>query len=80
MGVHAGLSCFACHQGHDENARASCKTCHQKTSACGIDVETMDTTYAHAGSTHNIHSVRCEDCHQHGVPRVSNQLSVVRSQ
>jgi hypothetical protein len=75
LGVHAGLSCFACHQGHNENARASCRTCHQKTSVCGIDVETMDTTYANPGSTHNIHSVRCEDCHKHGVPKVGRAHS-----
>lgn len=69
MGVHEGLSCFACHGGHNENARASCKTCHQRTSECGLDVETMDTTYANASSKHNIHTVRCVDCHAHGVPR-----------
>jgi len=69
MGVHEGLSCFACHAGHNENARASCKTCHQKTSECGLDVETMDTTYASASSKHNIHWVRCVDCHTRGVPR-----------
>lgn len=68
-GVHEGLSCFACHNGHNENARASCKSCHQQTSQCGLDVETMDTTYASASSRHNIHSVRCVDCHTHGVPR-----------
>ena len=28
MGVHEGLSCISCHDGHNENARASCKTCH----------------------------------------------------
>lgn len=68
MGVHAGLSCFACHSGHGENARASCKTCHEQSSECGLDVEKMDTTYASAGSHHNIHWVRCVDCHTHGVP------------
>ena len=26
MGVHEGLSCVACHNGHNENARASCAT------------------------------------------------------
>jgi hypothetical protein len=69
MGVHEGLSCFACHNGHNENARASCTTCHGKRSACGLDVERMDTTYASARSRHNIHWVRCIDCHQHGTPR-----------
>lgn len=69
MGVHEGLSCFACHGGHNENARASCKTCHSAMSDCGQDVEKMDTTYASASSKHNIHFVRCTDCHTHGVPR-----------
>jgi hypothetical protein len=69
MGVHEGLSCFACHAGHNENARASCKSCHQQTSECGLDVEKMDTTYASASSKHNIHWVRCVDCHTQGVPR-----------
>ena len=69
MGVHEGLSCFACHNGHNESARASCETCHGKTSECGLDVEKMDTTYSSSGSLHNIHWVRCVDCHTHGVPR-----------
>lgn len=69
IGVHEGISCLACHLGHNQNARASCKTCHPKMSNCGLDVETMDTTYAHAQSLHNIHWVKCEDCHQHGIPK-----------
>jgi hypothetical protein len=68
MGVHEGLSCFACHNGHSENARASCKNCHPQMSHCGLDVETMDTTFAQAASSHNIHWVKCTDCHQHGIP------------
>jgi hypothetical protein len=68
-GVHEGISCVACHNGHSENAAASCKTCHPQMSHCGIDVEKMDTTFASATSTHSIHWVRCTDCHQHGVPK-----------
>ncbi len=45
MGVHEGISCIACHDGHNENTRASCKTCHPQMSHCGLDVEKMDTTY-----------------------------------
>ncbi len=75
MGVHEGLSCFACHNGHNENARASCKTCHLKRSECGLDVEKMDTTYASAASRHNIHWVRCVDCHEHGVPRAARRVA-----
>jgi Cytochrome c3 len=68
-GVHEGISCFSCHAGHNESATASCKTCHPQMSHCGIDVEKMDTTFASAKSTHNIHRVRCTDCHQHGIPK-----------
>ena len=77
MGVHEGLSCFACHSGHNENARASCKSCHQKTSKCGLDVETMDTTYANPSSRHNIHWVRCVDCHAKGVPPLKKVTTAV---
>lgn len=69
MGVHEGLSCFSCHSGHNENARASCATCHDKMSNCGLDVEKMDTTYANPDSRHNIHWVQCVDCHTHGIPK-----------
>ena len=69
IGVHEGISCFACHVGHNESAMASCKTCHPQMSHCGIDVEKMDTTFANAKSSHNVHWVRCTDCHQHGVPK-----------
>ena len=68
VGVHEGLSCIACHTGHNQNARASCKTCHPQMSNCGLDVEKMDTTYFSAPSPHNIHWVKCADCHQHGIP------------
>jgi hypothetical protein len=70
IGVHEGLSCISCHFGHNQNALASCKTCHPQMSHCGIDVEKMDTTFANAASAHNIHWVRCADCHQHGIPKI----------
>ncbi|MGA9586565.1 MAG: hypothetical protein WBQ95_14625 [Terracidiphilus sp.] len=70
VGVHEGISCLACHAGHNENATASCKTCHPQMSHCGVDVEKMDTTFASAKSAHNIHWVRCTDCHQHGIPKL----------
>jgi len=37
-------------------------------SNCGLDVETMDTTFKSTASRHNIHFVKCEDCHQSAVP------------
>ena len=74
MGVHEGISCLACHGGHNENARASCKDCHPKMSNCGLDVEKMDTTYLNAKSTHNVHWVKCTDCHQHGAPKKKMEL------
>jgi hypothetical protein len=69
LGVHEGLSCISCHDGHNENARASCKTCHPQMSHCGLDVEKMDTTFLSATSGHNIHWAKCADCHQHGIPK-----------
>jgi hypothetical protein len=68
MGVHEGLSCLACHSQHGQKTRASCATCHPKLSNCGLDVEKMDTTFASDKSKHNIHWVKCADCHTKGVP------------
>jgi len=62
-GVHEGISCLACHQGHSNDVRASCKACHPALSNCGIDVETMNTTFLNRESPHDIHSVACTDCH-----------------
>ena len=68
-GVHEGLSCPACHARHGMTTRASCAGCHPRLSNCDLDVETMDTTFRSADSTHDIHRVACEDCHPKGVPR-----------
>jgi len=76
IGVHEGLSCVSCHDRHNENARASCKTCHPQMSHCGIEVEKMDTTYASPTSAHNIHWVKCTDCHQHGIPPVKTKAAI----
>lgn len=67
-GVHAKLSCFDCHQDHALSAHASCANCHPANSNCGLDVRRMDTTYNAKASSHDIHSVRCQDCHPNGVP------------
>ncbi|MCC7157352.1 MAG: hypothetical protein IT161_22415, partial [Bryobacterales bacterium] len=67
-GVHEGLSCLSCHQKHRQSTRASCAGCHPRLSNCGIDVEKMDTTFAAQSSKHNIHWVKCQDCHPKGVP------------
>jgi len=69
IGVHEGLSCLACHLKHGQQTRASCANCHPRLSNCGLDVETMDTTFKDLKSSHNIHFVKCADCHTHGVPR-----------
>jgi hypothetical protein len=75
-GVHEGLSCLACHDNHNQSARASCAGCHGANSSCGLNVDKMDTTFADPRSKHNIHWVKCEDCHQHGVPhRKSGQMA-----
>lgn len=73
LGVHEGLSCLACHQQHSENTRASCSTCHPRLSNCGIDVEKMDTTFFNSKSPHNVHTVRCADCHPKGIPKKKDQ-------
>jgi hypothetical protein len=69
IGVHEGISCLACHQKHGQQARASCATCHPRLSNCGLDVEKMDTTFSNKESRHNIHRVKCQDCHPKGVPK-----------
>jgi hypothetical protein len=69
MGVHEGISCLACHAQHGQTTKASCATCHPKMSNCGIDVEKMDTTFAATSSKHNVHWVKCADCHTKGVPK-----------
>lgn len=77
-GVHEGLSCFACHQGHQLNTRASCANCHPKMSNCGLDVEKMDTTFKDAKSRHDIHTVKCADCHPKGIPKRRETRSSTR--
>ena len=62
-GVHEGISCLACHQGHSNDPRNSCTQCHPALSNCGIDVKTMNTTYVSRESPHDIHFVGCTDCH-----------------
>jgi len=74
MGVHEGLSCFSCHQKHGQQTRASCSECHPRLSNCGRDVEKMDTTFANLKSGHNIHFVKCIDCHPKGVPPRRNPV------
>ena len=69
IGVHEGISCLACHAQHGQKTRASCASCHPKMSNCGLDVEKMDTTFRSSDSKHNIHRVKCADCHTKGVPK-----------
>jgi hypothetical protein len=76
MGVHEGLSCISCHNGHNESAAASCASCHPEMSHCGLDVKKMDTTYANHCSSHNIHWVKCLDCHERGVPKVKTVATI----
>lgn len=68
-GVHEGMSCVACHAPHSNDTRASCALCHPARSSCGLDVTGMDTTFRTRASQHNIHTVRCLDCHPAGVPK-----------
>jgi hypothetical protein len=73
IGVHEGLSCFACHLTHGQLTRASCAACHPRLSNCGLDVEKMDTTFKSPKSPHDIHFARCEDCHTKGVPKKTHR-------
>ena len=68
IGVHEGISCLSCHLKHGQKTRPSCAECHPKMSNCGLDVEKMDTTFRSTESKHNIHWVKCLDCHPQGVP------------
>lgn len=74
IGVHEGLSCLACHQKHGMMTRASCSGCHPRLSNCGLDVEKMDTTFLSPDSRHDIHRVKCIDCHPKGVPRPRTRI------
>ena len=79
VGVHEGLSCLSCHQKHGQHTRASCSTCHPRLSNCGLDVEKMDTTFASSKSPHNIHFVKCLDCHPKGIPKKRPDLNAPHS-
>ena len=73
VGVHEGLSCFACHLDHGQLTRASCTTCHPRLSNCGLDVEKMDTSFQSRNSPHDIHFMKCESCHAKGIPKRRNR-------
>ena len=63
-GVHEGISCRACHAPHSNYQRNSCDKCHPGISNCNLDVKTMNTSFFSPGSTNNIHTVACNDCHE----------------
>jgi len=73
IGVHEGIGCLGCHEAHSQDARASCANCHPRLSNCGLNVETMDTTFKSSDSRHNLHFVKCADCHTKGVPKVKTK-------
>jgi hypothetical protein len=75
-GVHEGISCLACHLQHSQQTRPTCATCHPRLSNCGLNVEKMDTTFKDKKSAHNVHFVKCGDCHLKGVPKRRNGLRV----
>jgi Cytochrome c3/Cytochrome c554 and c-prime len=68
-GIHEELSCLACHDNHTNDSRQSCVNCHPAISNCGLDVMKMNTTFVDKNSSHNIHFVRCIDCHAKGIPK-----------
>jgi hypothetical protein len=69
-GVHEGISCLACHANHSNKSENSCSTCHPAMSNCGIEVETMNTSYKDPKSTNNIHFVKCSDCHKENIEQL----------
>jgi hypothetical protein len=77
VGVHEGISCLGCHQKHGQRTRASCSSCHPRLSNCGLDVEKMDTSFLAKTSKHDIHSVKCIDCHTTGIPRKKQLAAMV---
>lgn len=77
IGVHEGLSCFSCHQQHGEQTRVSCDNCHAQHLDCKLEVEKMDTSFKDRTSKHNIHSVKCLDCHEKGVPKRRAPLATI---
>jgi len=79
IGVHEGLSCLACHQKHSQQTRATCANCHPRLSNCGLDVEKMDTTFLSPNSKHNVHFVKCADCHPKGVPPKRREKLLART-
>ncbi len=77
IGVHMGLSCLSCHELHSNKASNSCTACHPAISHCGIPVEKMNTTFKDSKSSHNIHFVKCTDCHNgFEAKKLSNLLTV----
>ncbi len=62
-GVHEGLACNSCHVPHSNDSKRSCQNCHPAISNCGLDVTSMNTTFANQQSPHDIHFVGCKDCH-----------------
>jgi hypothetical protein len=73
-GVHEGISCLSCHNTHSNSAVNSCVSCHPAISNCGLDVMTMNTTYAFRDSPNNIHFVSCADCHDGKRPESRTRL------
>jgi hypothetical protein len=41
-------------------------------------VEKMDTTFANPKSRHNIHTMRCIDCHPQGIPKKARTVAWLR--
>ncbi len=66
--VHDGKQCGDCHLRPGTHMsldpRGSCGRCHPAVGPAGHpDVTTLDTTYQSPESAHNIHFVKCSDCH-----------------
>ena len=65
VGVHEGIGCTVCHQGHSLDTRQSCVLCHSEVSKnCKKDVRKMNTSYLSKTASNDIHRLTCTSCHE----------------
>ncbi len=73
-GVHMGISCLSCHDPHSTKPVVSCVLCHKTIMDCKIPVETMNTSFKNKFSKHDIHFVKCTDCHNGNEAKIITAL------
>ncbi len=58
-------------------ATKATRVCRSMAAAQRAPFCPMDTTFTNKGSRHNIHWVKCADCHEHGVPKLKTKAWLV---